>query len=122
MVINPVSIGERPVPVAQESSGGCGCGGCGGGGGNGAVDVEEGASVEQASATTATYSVEGMTCGHCVGAVTQELSAVPGVTDVEISLVKDGVSTVTVRSAAPLDVEAVRAAVDEAGYALVENT
>nr|WP_034662080.1 heavy-metal-associated domain-containing protein [Cellulomonas sp. KRMCY2] len=62
-----------------------------------------------------------MTCGHCVSAVTQELSTVPGVTDVDITLVKDGVSTVTVRSAAPLDVDTVRAAVDEAGYALVDN-
>lgn len=65
-----------------------------------------------------TFSVLGMTCDHCVRAVTQELSALPGVTAVDIELVADAPSPVTVTSEAPLDVEAVRAAVDEAGYEL----
>lgn len=69
--------------------------------------------------TTATYSVSGMTCGHCVSAVTEEVSTIPGVNGVEVELVKGGLSGVTVTSDAPLDVEAVRAAVDEAGYELV---
>ena len=50
--------------------------------------------------TTTTYTVTGMTCGHCVGAVTKELSGLPGVTEVAIDLVPDGGSTVTVSSEA----------------------
>ncbi|SDY90358.1 Copper chaperone CopZ [Micromonospora pattaloongensis] len=69
-------------------------------------------------ATTARYTVSGMTCGHCVSAVTEELTALPGVRDVDVALVAGGVSTVTVTSDAPLDEPAVRAAVDEAGYEL----
>ncbi|WP_380164858.1 heavy-metal-associated domain-containing protein [Jannaschia sp. R86511] len=70
------------------------------------------------SATT-TIDVVGMTCGHCVSAVTEELSALPGVTDVSVDLVAGGTSPVTVRSEQPLDDAAVAAAVDEAGYELV---
>jgi copper chaperone CopZ len=66
--------------------------------------------------TTARYSVTGMTCGHCVSAVTEELTALPGVRDVHTDLVPGGESTVTVTSDSPLTDEAVRAAVDEAGY------
>lgn len=69
--------------------------------------------------TTTTFTVAGMTCGHCVAAVTEELGGLPGVESVEIDLVKGGESPVTVISAAELDGEAVRAAVDEAGYTLV---
>jgi copper chaperone len=64
---------------------------------------------------TATYTVSGMTCGHCVSAVTAELSAIDGVTKVDVDL-DSGQATVT--SDQPLDDEAVRAAVDEAGYEL----
>ncbi len=68
--------------------------------------------------TTTTYAVTGMTCSHCVTAVTEELQAVPGVRDVDVDLDAGGTSSVRVVSDAPLDVESVRAAVDEAGYAL----
>ena len=68
--------------------------------------------------TTATYSVDGMTCAHCVHHVTSELTALPGVSDVQIELVVGGSSSVTVTSEAPLDPAAVEAAVVEAGYAL----
>lgn len=68
--------------------------------------------------TTTTYSVDGMTCGHCVQHVTSEISALPGVRDVSIELVVGGSSPVTVTSDAPLDRNAVSAAVVEAGYAL----
>ena len=68
--------------------------------------------------TTATYSVDGMTCDHCVHHVTSELTALPGVSDVTIELVVGGSSPVTVTSDAPLDESAVAAAVAEAGYAL----
>ncbi len=68
--------------------------------------------------TTTTFRVDGMTCGHCVRAVTEELSALPGVTGVDVDLVTGGSSPVTVTSDAPLDDSAVSAAVAEAGYAV----
>ncbi|MGY1826386.1 MULTISPECIES: heavy-metal-associated domain-containing protein [unclassified Blastococcus] len=63
--------------------------------------------------TTTSYTVTGMTCGHCVGAVTEEVSQVPGVTGVEVDLATGGL---TVSSEQPVDDAAVRAAVEEAGY------
>ena len=63
--------------------------------------------------STATYTVVGMTCGHCVSAVTGEVSALPGVTAVDVDLASGGL---TVTSEAPVDETAVRAAVEEAGY------
>lgn len=66
--------------------------------------------------TTTAYGVIGMTCGHCVGAVTSELEALPGVRSVAVELVAGGKSVVTVDSGAPLDEAVVSAAVDEAGY------
>jgi copper ion binding protein len=68
--------------------------------------------------TTSTYDVTGMTCGHCVAAVQEEVGAIDGVTAVDVALVAGGTSTVTVTSEAPLSDETVREAVDEAGYAL----
>ena len=63
--------------------------------------------------STATYTVVGMTCGHCVNSVTEEVSQVPGVTDVNVDLATGGL---TVTSEADVDDGAVRAAVEEAGY------
>ena len=65
--------------------------------------------------TTTTYSVTGMTCDHCVAAVTQELMALESVTVVNVELSNGAVE---VTSEHPLDPEAVAAAIDEAGYAL----
>ncbi|MEV1288152.1 copper ion binding protein [Micromonospora sp. NPDC049679] len=65
---------------------------------------------------TTTYTVTGMTCQHCVQAVTSELAELPGVREVRVDLPAGAVS---VTSDAPLSVDAVRAAVDEAGYELV---
>ncbi len=65
---------------------------------------------------TSNYQVKGMTCGHCVNAVSTEVGAIPGVTDVQVDLTS---GQVTVTSESPLDTDAVRAAVDEAGYDLV---
>lgn len=64
---------------------------------------------------TTTYTVEGMTCGHCVASVTEEITQIAGVSDVEVEL---STGEVTVTSDAELDVESVRAAVDEAGFEL----
>jgi copper chaperone len=66
-------------------------------------------------------AVEGMTCEHCVRAVTEELTALSGVTAVEIDLVPQGLSRVQVTSAEPLPDDAVRAAVEEAGYDVVSG-
>ncbi|MCX4762285.1 heavy-metal-associated domain-containing protein [Streptomyces sp. NBC_01275] len=65
---------------------------------------------------TAVYKVSGMSCGHCEGAVSGELSELPGVTSVKAVA---SAGEVTVVSTAALDEEAVRAAVDEAGFELV---
>ncbi|MFG2053858.1 heavy-metal-associated domain-containing protein [Micromonospora sp. NPDC048930] len=65
---------------------------------------------------TTTYQVQGMTCGHCVNSVSTEVGALPGVTDVQVDLAS---GQVTVTSESPLETDAVRAAVDEAGYDLV---
>ena len=62
-----------------------------------------------------TYTVTGMTCGHCVQAVTEEVEKVPGVTSVAIDL---PTGRVTVTSERDLDDTEVAAAVDEAGYEL----
>ncbi|MGC0377196.1 heavy-metal-associated domain-containing protein [Streptomyces sp. SAI-229] len=64
---------------------------------------------------TTVYKVSGMSCGHCEGAVSGEISQLPGVSSVQ-AVASSG--EVTVVSAAPLDEEAVRAAVDEAGFEL----
>ena len=68
--------------------------------------------------STATYSVTGMTCAHCVAAVTEEVGGLAGVSAVDVDLNAGGKSTVTVTSATPLPVDAVRDAIDEAGYVL----
>ena len=64
---------------------------------------------------TRTYTVTGMTCGHCVASVTEEVSEIPGVAKVDVEL---ETGAVTVTSAEPVDDAAVKAAVEEAGYQL----
>lgn len=61
---------------------------------------------------TTVYSVPGMSCGHCVKAITEGVSAVPGVDDVRVDLES---KTVTVAFTGSLD-DDVRAAIDDAGY------
>ena len=65
--------------------------------------------------TTKTYSVTGLTCGHCEHAVASELRTLDGVTDVSVELVAGGTSSVTVTSSEPLDEAQVASALDEAG-------
>ncbi|MCQ4210201.1 MULTISPECIES: heavy-metal-associated domain-containing protein [Streptomyces] len=92
--------------IGEESAGSC----CGG-----ACHTDAAAPAAEGAVTTV-YQVKGMTCGHCEGAVSSEISELAGV-----SSVKAVASTgqVTVISESALDEEAVRAAVDEAGYELV---
>ncbi|MEU3570822.1 cation transporter [Kitasatospora sp. NPDC036755] len=66
--------------------------------------------------STITYTVSGMSCGHCEKAISEEVSALAGVTEVSAD---SAAGTVTISSATPLDDEQVRAAIDEAGYELV---
>jgi copper ion binding protein len=67
------------------------------------------------STSTTTWSVTGMTCGHCVASVTEEIGELDGVQDVSVVL---DTGAVTVTSTRPLDRADVQAAVEEAGYAL----
>ena len=65
---------------------------------------------------TTEYQVKGMTCGHCVSAVKEEIGRIAGVAEVDVDLDS---GRVTVSSESPVEEAAVRAAVDEAGYELV---
>ncbi len=64
------------------------------------------------SVATNTYTVPGMTCGHCVAAVDAEVRGVPGVTDVSVDLD----AKLVVVTATSLDDAGIRAAIDEAGF------
>ena len=66
--------------------------------------------------STTTYTVAGMTCEHCVRSVTEEVSEVPGVTEVDVDL---ATGRVTVSTDKPVEDSAIRAAVSEAGYEVV---
>jgi copper chaperone len=65
-----------------------------------------------------TINVSGMTCGHCVSAVTMELSLIPSVTEVDVDLES---GQVTITSDATLEQAQLAIAIDEAGYELVPN-
>lgn len=65
--------------------------------------------------STTTHGLTGLTCGHCVNAVTEEVSEIEGVTGVEVELVAGGTSTLTVTADREVPVDALGAAIDEAG-------
>ena len=65
--------------------------------------------------TTKNFTVTGMTCGHCVASVTEEVQEIPGVENVEVFLETGNLS---VTSSEPVDDDAVKAAVEDAGYQL----
>ena len=65
--------------------------------------------------STSTYTVVGMTCGHCVAAVTEQVNELPGVSAVQVDLASGGL---TITSDTAIDEAAVRTAVEEAGYEL----
>jgi len=73
------------------------------------------------SPTTTTVSVSGMTCGHCVSAVSEELEALEGVEAVDVELNAGGISTVTITSSNELSPSEIGEAVAEAGYLVVAN-
>ncbi|WP_461173110.1 cation transporter [Arthrobacter sp. Z1-9] len=73
------------------------------------------------SPTTTTVSVSGMTCGHCVSAVSEELESLAGVEAVDVELNAGGISTVTITSSNELSPSEIGEAVAEAGYLVVAN-
>ncbi|MCY1460499.1 copper ion binding protein [compost metagenome] len=66
-----------------------------------------------------TLKIDGMTCGHCVASVTEELRDVEGVTDVEVFLSAGGTSTANVTTSTPVENSLLTQAVREAGYTVV---
>jgi copper chaperone len=71
--------------------------------------------------TTTTFGVDGMTCGHCVSAVSEELEPLAGVEAVDVELNAGGISTVTITSTQKLSPSEIGEAVAEAGYLVVAN-
>lgn len=72
--------------------------------------------------STQTFQVTGMTCGHCVSAVSEEVTALDGVSEVRVDLVPGGTSTLTLTSTTPVPEPAVAAALQEAGdYTLTHH-
>ncbi|HJB10219.1 MAG TPA: heavy-metal-associated domain-containing protein [Candidatus Brachybacterium merdavium] len=70
--------------------------------------------------STTTHGLTGLTCDHCVNAVTEEVSEIEGVTGVEVELVAGGTSTLSVTADGEVPADALAAAIDEAGdYRLV---
>ena len=128
--------GASVTDAAADDSGCCGGGSCMCGSSNsaatpafdltgsrGLVEVSEVGTASMGTVSAGTtagteFLVTGMTCGHCVSSVTSEVSAIDGVDAVDVVLKKGGASRVTVTSVSPIDVDAVRAAVEEAGYQL----
>ncbi|MFL4479054.1 heavy-metal-associated domain-containing protein [Paeniglutamicibacter sp. ORCA_105] len=73
------------------------------------------------SQSNITLKIDGMTCGHCVASVTEELREVEGVTDVEVFLSAGGTSTANVTTNSPVDNAVLTQAVQEAGYTVVST-
>jgi copper chaperone CopZ len=111
VTIQPISLTSIGDAATIAPSGSC----CGGG----SCGVASAPTPEPATRDESELLVEGMTCDHCVRAVTEELSALDGVDGVEVDLVAGGSSRVRIRTSAPVADDAVRAAIDEAGYRLV---
>jgi copper chaperone len=99
--------------LTDANGGGCQCGH---GHGHGAAD----ATASSADVVRTHLAVNGMTCGHCVSSVTEELGALDGVQSVDVRLNAGGTSQVMVTSDAELDPAVIEAAIAEAGYALAE--
>ena len=68
-----------------------------------------------------TVNVSGMTCGHCVSSVSEELEALSGVEKVDVDLNAGGISTVTITSSETLSNSEIGEAVAEAGYLVVAS-
>ncbi|MFF5792568.1 heavy-metal-associated domain-containing protein [Paeniglutamicibacter sp. NPDC012692] len=107
--------------MSNESS--CGCGGCGcGSNSNEGITITARPTEDTMSQNVITLKIDGMTCGHCVASVTEELNEVPGVSNVEVVLSAGGTSTATVTTNAPVENSVLEEAVAEAGYTLVSTS
>ncbi|PQZ95131.1 metal-binding protein [Arthrobacter sp. MYb227] len=105
--------------MSNESS--CGCGGCGcGSNSNDGLTITT-RPVEEIM-NQITLKIDGLTCGHCVSSVTEELSEVPGVFTVEVVLAAGGTSTATLTTSAPIENSVLEAAISEAGYTLISTS
>lgn len=109
MSVQPIQLGS--IGEAASSDLGMCCGG-------GSCAVPGDTAAPTADSAVREVKVSGMTCAHCVGAVTDELSALEGVEQVSVELVAGGESTVTFRAASTIDDAAVAGAIEEAGYRL----
>lgn len=67
--------------------------------------------------STSTVIVSGMTCGHCAASVREEVGALAGVTDVDVDVAS---GRITISSSAPIEADAIRGAIEEAGYHLAQ--
>lgn len=110
-MLQDIEITSTPAATDEQAGGCCGGGCC----------STAAAPTTTEAGTSQSFQVDGMTCGHCVSSVTEEISGLAGVEGVEVQLVAGGRSTVTVASDSPLRIDDVRAAVSEAGYSLVEG-
>jgi copper chaperone len=73
------------------------------------------------SSISTTVNVSGMTCGHCISSVSEELESLAGVENVDVDLNAGGISTVTITSSQELSPAEIGEAVAEAGYLVVAN-
>lgn len=104
--------------LGQSSGGGC-CGGGACGCGHGAAEASAPTQGQAIEGVEASFLVSGMTCGHCVSSVTEEVGALEGVMNVSVDLNASGASRVTVQATHPIDADALRTAVADAGYEIV---
>ena len=104
-----------PLPLAQPATAGCSCCTPRTTATPQSVPHDTGIDFTTTTANTATFAVAGMTCGHCVAAVSEELSTLQGVSAVNVDLVAAGTSTVTITSDTPVSRTEVAAALDAAG-------
>ena len=102
---------REPLPLLQIQDSGCAC--CVPRTTSGPSTTTHATGTRDSTVTA--FAVTGMTCGHCVIAVTEEISAIPGVTDVTVDLAPGATSTVRVTSTDGITGEQIAAALDEAG-------
>ncbi|WP_206476329.1 heavy-metal-associated domain-containing protein [Microbacterium sp. KRD172] len=101
--------------MSNESGCGCGCSSKS----NETLNITSKPTEEAMNQNDITLKIDGMTCGHCVSSVTEELNAVPGISKVEVALAAGGTSTATITTTAAVENAVLEAAVTEAGYTLV---
>lgn len=113
------NISTQPgLNLLGQGGGCCGGGSCGCGHGASQAELAAGAVTESAG-VEASFLVSGMTCGHCVASVTEEVGALEGVVSVNVDLNAQGASRVTVQATHPIETDALRTAIADAGYEIV---